>query len=82
MLSFSSVKVLDAADPVARRVRQLLDESGGLPASSDLPVEIDCATTGDPQALALTIERLREAGAKLPALVLATKPFPLEGVAA
>jgi glutamate racemase len=76
------VRALDAAEPVARRARQLLEEGGALPAPGAPPVEVGCATTGNPRELARTIERLRQAGAELPPLALAAEPFPLAGVAA
>jgi glutamate racemase len=77
----AGVRALDAAEPVARRARQLLEEGGVLPAADAPPAEVGCATTGDPRALARTIERLRAAGAELPPLALAAEPFSLAGVA-
>ena len=61
----AGVEVLDAAEPVARRVRQQLDAYGlEVPQGAALPVA--CLTTGDADAFATAIERLRAAGADLP----------------
>ncbi len=80
------VRALDAAEPVARRALQLLAQQGRPPPAGDVaveaPAEVAVATTGDPGALARTIERLQQAGADLPPLALAGEPFPLAGVAA
>lgn len=65
------VGIIDAAGPVARRVRQQLGEHG-LPApEGGPPAEAECAATGDPGAFAASLERLRASGARLPALRLA-----------
>ncbi|MSP21570.1 MAG: glutamate racemase [Dehalococcoidia bacterium] len=65
------VEVLDAAEPVARRVRQQL-EVHGLEVPTGVAVPVKCVATGDGAAFEATIERLRAAGADLPPLVQMT----------
>lgn len=68
------VDVVDAAEPVARRVLALLGlgpTPGAAPAG---PMRTD--TTGDPARLAATVARLREAGAILPAMEITEAPVP------
>ncbi len=61
------VEVLDAAEPVARRVlHQLAAHHLAVPEGPPRPV--DSAATGDPAAFAATLSRLRAAGADLPPL--------------
>jgi glutamate racemase len=64
----AGVEVLDAAEPVARRVRQQL-EAHGLEIPQGRALHVTCLATGDPQAFAATIERLRAAGADLPSIL-------------
>lgn len=76
----SDIELVDAAEPVARRVRQQLVAHGlptgevaavsAVPASpaEALPVGVLCSVTGDPAAFAASLERLRAAGAELPPL--------------
>ncbi len=64
------VEVLDAADAVARRVRHQLETFGhAVPAGASAVVH--AAATGDASAFAVTIERLRAAGAALPPIEFA-----------
>ena len=70
------VELIDAAEPVARRVRQQLAAHGLLvpedaAAASPSPVPALCGATGDPAAFAASLARLRAAGADLPPLRLA-----------
>lgn len=62
------VRVIDAADPVARRTRNVLAELGFDPEAPGEPREVLCYATGDPAALEATIEHLRRGGADLPTL--------------
>ena len=63
------VEVLDAAEPVARHVvRQLAARGIALPDASDPEAIIRCSTTGDVEAFAATVARLRAADALLPPL--------------
>ena len=62
------VRVIDAADPVARRTRTVLRELGFDPDAEGPAREVLCYATGDPASLEATIEGLRRAGADLPAL--------------
>ena len=71
------VRTLDAAEPVARRCRELLAESGGLPAEAAAAVAVDCSATGDVSALAAALGRLLDSGAELPPLELREDPLPL-----
>jgi len=64
------VRALDAAHPVARRCRDLLAASGGLPAASSAEATVDCRATGDVRGLAAALDRLRASGADLPPLDL------------
>ena len=62
-----AVEVVDAAEPVARRVQQQLEQHGiAVPASGEATVEV--SVTGDPGAFERTVERLRAAGVALPPL--------------
>jgi glutamate racemase len=61
----AGVEVLDAAEPVARRVRQQF-EAHGLTVPEGEAQPLRCLPTGDRAAFAATIERLRAAGADLP----------------
>ena len=66
------IEVIDAAEPVARRVLQQLDEQRiAIPRSEGAAVR--CAVSGDPAAFAGSLERLRAAGAELPPLQLARR---------
>jgi glutamate racemase len=69
----AGVEVLDASEPVARRVRQQL-EAYGLVVPQGAEVPVACLATGDPQAFAATIERLRAAGAELPSILHVSQP--------
>ena len=63
----ASVEVLDAAEPVARRVLTVMAEVGqGVPAGP--PQEVLCYATGDADPFEATIQRLRDGGAALPPL--------------
>jgi glutamate racemase len=66
--------VIDAAEPVARRARQQLDEHAmTLPASSSAATDeeaVRCSATGEPDAFEASIGRLREAGASLPPMTI------------
>ncbi|MGE3961078.1 MAG: glutamate racemase [Dehalococcoidia bacterium] len=62
------VRVIDAADPVARRTRAVLAELGFDPDAAGEPREVLCYATGDPAGLEATIEGLRRGGAALPPL--------------
>lgn len=65
------VEVLDAAEPVARRVlHQLAAHHLTVPVGAARA--IDCAATGDLGAFATTLARLRAAGADLPPLTMLT----------
>ena len=61
------VAVVDAAMPVAQRVRQQLAAYGITIEEGD-EATIDCVATGAPAAFEATIQRLRTAGAELPPL--------------
>lgn len=61
------IEVLDAAEPVARRVAQQLEEHD-LPLPQGAEVPVACSTTGDLAAFEAVLERLRSAGAELPPL--------------
>ena len=63
-----SVRVIDAAEPVARRTRAVLRELGFDPDAAGEPREVLCYATGDPASLEATIEGLRRAGADLPTM--------------
>ena len=61
------VELIDAAEPVARRVRQQLEAHGlAIPEGAAAPPL--CSATGDPAAFAASLERLRAGGAELPPL--------------
>jgi glutamate racemase len=62
------VRIIDAAEPVARRTRDVLRAAGLEAEPGDERPEILCYATGDPAGLEETIERLRRAGAELPPL--------------
>ena len=63
----STVEVLDAAEPVARRVLTVMAEAGqGVPPGP--PQEVLCYATGDADLFEATIGRLRDGGAALPPL--------------
>ena len=61
------VRVVDAAEAVARRVQQQLAEHG-LALPEGAAVAVECAATGDAEAFASTVGRLQAAGAVLPPL--------------
>jgi len=63
-----SVRVIDAAEPVARRTRAVLRELGFDPDAAGEPREVLCYATGDPASLEATIDGLRRAGADLPTM--------------
>ena len=65
----SNVEVIDASEPVARRVLQQLAAHGS-PVPSGEPSAVVCSTTGRPGAFESAIERLRAAGIELPPLRL------------
>lgn len=69
-----NVHVIDAAEPVARRVVSLLGEAGGDPGEGGEPVEVLCYATGDRTRFAAAIQRLAAAGADLPPLRVASGP--------
>jgi glutamate racemase len=71
------VEVIDAAEPVARRILQQL-EAHGHALSSGSPRSVECAATGDGAAFAATLERLRAAGADLPPTVMPTSTARME----
>lgn len=63
----ASVEVVDAAEPVARRVLSVIAEAGqAVPAGA--PEEVLCYATGDADTFEATIERLRTDGAAFPPL--------------
>ncbi len=63
-----AVEVIDTAEPVARRVLQQLTAHGIALAADGVEAEVVCSVTGDTLAFEETVERLRAAGAPLPAL--------------
>ena len=63
------IEVIDAAEPVARRVAQQLEQHG-LPLPQGAEVRVACSTTGDLVTFEAVLERLRAAGAELPPLRL------------
>jgi len=69
-----TVHVIDAAEPVARRVVSLLTDAGGDPGADGVESEVLCYATGDAGRFAASLERLREAGADLPPLRIAAPP--------
>ena len=63
------VELIDAAEPVARRVLQQLEEHAiAIPPSADIAVR--CSVSGDQAAFEAALARLRAAGAELPPLRL------------
>ena len=66
------VEIIDAAEPVARRVRQQL-EARGLPIRVGGPVAAHCIATADASAFEAALARLRAAGAELPLLRVAAE---------
>lgn len=62
------VRVIDAAEPVARRTRTVLGELGFDLDASGESREVLCYATGDPARLEATITGLRRSGADLPTL--------------
>lgn len=77
----ADVRVVDAAEPVARRTREVLRATGAAAAigadpgqpeagRADEARDVLCYATGDPVGLERTIERLRRAGAELPPLTV------------
>ena len=63
------VEVLDAAEPVARHVvRQLAARGIALTDAGDPEALVRCSTTGDIEAFAATVQRLRAADAMLPSI--------------
>ncbi|TAK74975.1 MAG: glutamate racemase [Dehalococcoidia bacterium] len=63
----AGVEVIDAAEPVARRVLAVMAESGQHVPSGPAQ-EVLCYATGDADSFEATIRRLRDAGAALPPL--------------
>lgn len=64
------VEILDASEPVARRVRQQLQAHGhAIPAGE--PVAAQCTPTGGAAAFAATLARLRASGADVPRIEVA-----------
>ncbi len=63
------VEVIDAAEPVARRVRHQL-EAHAIPIATGVPAAVACAVSGDPAAFEAALAGLRSAGAGLPPLRL------------
>lgn len=75
------VEVLDAAEPVARRVRHQLEVNGvALPSGAEVAVR--CSATGDLDAFATAVARLRAAGVPLPPLEFVTSHHELREVPA
>lgn len=73
------VEVLDAAEPVARRVRQQLEAHGvAIPTGTAVPVR--CSATGDPAAFEASVVRLRAAHALLPPIEFVTLPHEVREV--
>ncbi|MSQ41546.1 MAG: glutamate racemase [Dehalococcoidia bacterium] len=65
------VGVVDAAEPVARRALQQLEQHAlPLPPAGAPEQPVVCSVTGAPDAFAATLERLRAAGATLPPIRL------------
>ena len=63
------VEVIDAAEPVARRVCHQL-EAHAIPIATGVPATVACAVSGDPAAFEAALAGLRSAGAELPPLRL------------
>jgi glutamate racemase len=61
-----AAEVVDAAEPVAQRARQQLEEHSMTIPAAAAPEAVRCSSTGDPEQLRATIERLAAAGAALP----------------
>ncbi|MEE8422756.1 MAG: aspartate/glutamate racemase family protein, partial [Dehalococcoidia bacterium] len=61
-----TVDVLDAAEPVARQAADQLEANGTPPPSSGPAEAVRCSATGDADAFATAVARLRAAGAALP----------------
>ncbi len=61
-----AVQVVDAAEPVARRTLQQLEEHGLMPSDGEGEQSVVCYVTGDPAAFEAALTRLRAAGAPLP----------------
>jgi glutamate racemase len=68
------VHVIDAAEPVARRVLSLLPDAGGDPGPGGVAAEVLCYATGDAGRLAAALDRLRATGADLPPLRVLAHP--------
>ncbi len=66
----ADVEVIDAAEPVARRVVWVLEQAGRLP-EPGAPEPVACYTTSSTEELELTTARLRAAGAALPPITIA-----------
>lgn len=62
------VRIIDAAEPVARRTLSVLEGLGFDLDAGGEPREVLCYATGDPAGLEATVGRLRSAGVALPAL--------------
>lgn len=62
------VRIIDAAEPVARRTRSVLGGLGFDPDAAGEPREVLCYATGDPVGFEATIDGLRHAGVDLPPL--------------
>lgn len=67
------VEVIDAAAAVARRVAQQLQERG-LEVPDGPPAPLECSATGDAEAFAAVVERLRAAGIALPVIEFVETP--------
>ena len=65
-----AVELIDAAEPVARRVLHQL-EAHAVAVPRDAAGVVSCAVSGDPAAFGAAIGRLRAAGADLPPLLVA-----------
>jgi glutamate racemase len=76
-----AVEVIDAAEPVARRVVWVLQQAGLSLDRAGEAGEVLCYATGDPEPVGRAIERLRASGAGLPPLRLAglMQVVPLAG---
>lgn len=64
----AGVEVIDAAEPVARRVLAVMAEAGQDVPPPGAAQEVLCYATGDADSFEATIRRLRDAGAALPPL--------------
>jgi glutamate racemase len=68
------VQVIDAAEPVARRVVYLLAQAGQDPGPGGEAAELRCSATGAPEVFRASVEALQAAGADLPPLRFESSP--------